>query len=74
MRGNLETRALALVGLTLLAGVWPKRLWHAAFGVAVSAAYLGVVAVAQSAAAKMYAYPDPTVLVLEQIHKEAACY
>jgi len=38
--------ALALVGLTLLAGVWPRRLWPAAFGVAVSAAYLGVVSVA----------------------------
>jgi hypothetical protein len=38
--------ALALIGLTYLAAVWPKRLWPAAVGVAVSAAYLGVVSAA----------------------------
>jgi hypothetical protein len=38
--------ALALVGLTYLAALWPKRLWPAAFGVAVSAAYLGIVSAA----------------------------
>jgi hypothetical protein len=38
--------ALSLVGLTCLAAFWPKRFWPTAVGVAVSAAYLGVVSAA----------------------------
>ena len=38
--------ALTMVALTYLAAVWPGRLWAAMLGVAVSAAYLGIVSLA----------------------------
>lgn len=43
--------ALALVGLTYLGALWPDRLWAAMCGVAVSAAYLGIVSLAHQGTA-----------------------